>query len=99
MVQKLYKHTEPLRGFPSFCQTPFLPNIIESKNGLQVSDDFCRTPETAPSNLRGSIEPSLRTTVLVSSHHGELVSYLLPDQLKRKNDRQHMFTQCSSLQI
>jgi len=31
-----------------------------------VSDDLRRTPETAPSNLRGSIETRLRTTVLSS---------------------------------
>ena len=64
VVLKLYKHTEPLRSFPSIGRTPFMPNVTESKNGLKVSDDLRRTPETAPSNPRGSIEPSLRTTVL-----------------------------------
>jgi len=29
-----YKHAEPFRSFPSFCQTLFLPNTTESKNGL-----------------------------------------------------------------
>jgi len=33
-VVLLYKHTEPLRCFPSFCRAPFLPNITESKNEL-----------------------------------------------------------------
>jgi len=41
---------------------PILP--IESKNGLPKSDNLRRTPETGPSNPRGSIEPSLRTTAL-----------------------------------
>jgi len=61
VVLKLYKHTERLRSFPSFCRTPFWPNLTESKNGLHVSDDLFRTPEMAPSNLVGSIEPSLTT--------------------------------------
>jgi len=26
VVLKLYKHAEPLRSFPCFCRTPFLPN-------------------------------------------------------------------------
>jgi len=34
VVLNLYKHAEPLLSFPSFCGTPFLPNITESKNGL-----------------------------------------------------------------
>jgi len=34
VVLNLYKHTEPLRCYPSFCRIPFLPNITESKNGL-----------------------------------------------------------------
>jgi len=62
VVLKLYNHAEPLRSFPSFCRTPFLPNTTERKNGLLKSDDLRRTPETAPSNPRGSIEPTLRTT-------------------------------------
>jgi len=37
-----------------------LPNITESKKGLHVSDDLRRTPETAMSKPRGSIEPSLK---------------------------------------
>jgi len=41
-----------------------MPNITESKNGLHVSDDLRRTPETAPSNPGGSIEPRSRTTDL-----------------------------------
>jgi len=64
VVLKLYKHTEPLRSFPSFFQTSFLPSVTESKNGLHVSDHLRRTPKTAPSNLRGSIEASLRNTAL-----------------------------------
>jgi len=62
VVLKLYKHTEPLRSFPSFRRTPFLPYITESKKGLHVLDHPRRTPETAPSKPRGSIEPSLRAT-------------------------------------
>jgi len=50
----LDKHAKPFRYF---CGTPFSPNTTESKNGLNVSDDFRRTPETAPSNPWGSIEP------------------------------------------
>jgi len=57
VVLKLYKHAEPSGSFPSFCQTPFLLNITESKNGLLKSDDLRRTSESAPSNPRGSIEP------------------------------------------
>jgi len=34
VVLNLYKHAEPLRSFPSFCRTLFLPNITESKNRL-----------------------------------------------------------------
>ena len=34
VVLNLYKHAELLRNFPSFCRTPFLPNIIERKNRL-----------------------------------------------------------------
>jgi len=26
VVLKIYKHAKPLRSFPSFCRTPFLPN-------------------------------------------------------------------------
>ena len=59
-----YKHGEPLGSFPRFCRTPFLSNTTESNNGLLKSDDLRRTPEAAPSNPRGSIEPSLRATVL-----------------------------------
>jgi len=59
VVLKRYKHAEPLRSFPSLCRTPFLPNTTERKNGLLKSDDLRQTPETAPSNPRGSIEPSL----------------------------------------
>jgi len=29
----LYTHTQPFRSFPSFCRTPFLPIITESKMG------------------------------------------------------------------
>ena len=46
MGLNLYKYAEPLRSFPKFCRTPFLPNITESKNGLHVADD-----------LVGSVEP------------------------------------------
>jgi len=69
VVLKLYKHAEPLRSFPSVSQTSFLPNTTESKNGLLKSDDLRRTPETAPSKPRGSIEPSLRTTGLRGKIH------------------------------
>jgi len=48
---KLHKHAEPLRGFPSFCRTPFLRNVTESENELLESDDFCRASEPDPSNL------------------------------------------------
>ena len=65
VVLKLYRHTEPLRSFPSFCRTPFLPNITESENGLHLLDDLRWTPKTASSNPRGSIEPSFRTTAPV----------------------------------
>ena len=34
VVLNLYKHAEPLCSFPRFCQTPYLPNITESKIGL-----------------------------------------------------------------
>jgi len=34
VVLNLQKHAEPLRSYPNFCRTPFLPNITESKNGL-----------------------------------------------------------------
>ena len=68
VVLKFYKNTEPSRSFPSFFQTAFFPRITESKNGLKVSDDLRRTPGTAPSNPRGSIEPSLRTTGLDESN-------------------------------
>jgi len=64
VVLNHYKHTEPLCSFPKFCLTPFFPNITESNNGLHVSDGLRRTPETASSNPRGWIEPSLRTTEL-----------------------------------
>jgi len=63
VVLNLYEHAEPVRSFPSFCRTPFLPNITESKNGLHVSDDYRRTPETAPLNSRGSIKPRLKISV------------------------------------
>ena len=68
VVLKLYKHAKPLLSFPSFRRTAFLSNKTKSKNGLLKSDDLRRTPETAPSNPRVSIEPSLRTTALVHSH-------------------------------
>jgi len=64
VVLNLDEHAEPLGGFPSFCRTPFLPSITESKNGLLKSDDLRRTPETAQSNPRGSIEPSWRVNGL-----------------------------------
>jgi len=33
VVLNLYKHTEPLPSFPSFCQAPFyFPKMTESKN-------------------------------------------------------------------
>jgi len=57
VVLRLYKHTEPLRSFQSFCRTPFLRNITESKNGLHVSADLRRIPETAPSNPRVGSNP------------------------------------------
>jgi len=59
VVLKLYKYTEPLRSFVGFCQTPFLPNAIESKNGLLKSDDLRRALEMAPSNpgVRSNPEP------------------------------------------
>jgi len=34
VVLNLCKHAEPLRRYPSFCRTPFLPNVTENKNGL-----------------------------------------------------------------
>jgi len=64
MVLKLYKRIEPFCNFPSFCRTPFLTNVTKNKNGLRVSDDLRRTPETALLNPRNSIEPGLRTTEL-----------------------------------
>jgi len=33
VVLNLYKHTEHLRSFPSFCRALFLSNITESKMG------------------------------------------------------------------
>jgi len=66
VVIRLYKHTEPFCGFPRFFRTPFLTNTTENTNGLRKSDDLRRTPETAPSNPRGSIEPSLTTAGLAS---------------------------------
>ena len=33
LVLNLYEHTKTLGSFPSFCRTPFLPNITESKMG------------------------------------------------------------------
>jgi len=62
VVLKLCKHAERLRSFRSFCQTPYLSNTTESKNGLLKSDDLRRAPETALLNPAGLIEPSLRTT-------------------------------------
>ena len=56
VVLNLYKRAEPLRSFPSLCQTAVLPNITESKNGLLKSDNLLRAPETAPSNPRVTIE-------------------------------------------
>jgi len=64
VVLKLYKHAEPLRGFPNFCRAPFLPNKTENKNGLLKSDDLRRTPGTVQLNPRGSILPSVRTSEL-----------------------------------
>jgi len=55
VVLNIYKYAEPLCSFPSFCRTPFLPNITESKNGLHGSDDLRRTPELAPSNPRAVV--------------------------------------------
>jgi len=68
VVLELYKHTEPLHSFPSFCRTPLSPNVAESKNGLglRVSDDLRRIPNMVPLNPRGSIELSLKTTGLDS---------------------------------
>jgi len=39
-VLNLCKHTEPLRRFPGFCGTPFLPNITESKTGYMFKMAF-----------------------------------------------------------
>jgi len=67
VVLNLYKHAKTLRSFPNFCRTPFFPIVTESKNGLHVSVDLRRTPETAPSNpgtQKSGIEPRIRTQVL-----------------------------------
>jgi len=37
MVLNLYKNPEPLRGFLSFCRTPFSPNITENKNCCDIT--------------------------------------------------------------
>jgi len=57
ILMKQAQIAEPLRSFPCFCRTAFLPNITESKNGLHITDDLPRTPETAPSNLRVRSNP------------------------------------------
>ena len=54
--------TNPYVVFQAFVK-PLLPNTTENKNGLLISDDLHQTPEAAPLNPGGSIEPSLRTTV------------------------------------
>ena len=34
----LQKHTEPLRSYPRFCRTPFVPSITKGENGLLESN-------------------------------------------------------------
>jgi len=60
-----------------------LPNITEGKNGLLKSDDLRQTPEMAPLNPRGLIEPSLRTTGIVSVHLLTNIGAMIQDGMKK----------------
>jgi len=54
-----------------------MPNITESKNGLHVSDDLRRTPETAPSNPGGSSRTTDLGTKKVKVFIARLVTHTI----------------------
>jgi len=67
VVLNLYKHAETLCTCLSFCRTPFLPNITESKNGslhLVLGIPLGRFPVGLVSRTCLAVEPRLRTTAL-----------------------------------